>query len=112
MIETIDDLAKQLRAWYEALPAYQTLKAWRCNTPTPFKTRLDYLMYLHDAYHGSLMSIHTIFSYPWVSAIFGDENNPTFCAQVLSSTNALAEAARNIILSTKFIDIDGASPHW
>jgi hypothetical protein len=112
LIETIDDLSKQLQRWYDDLPAYQKLKVGRNTAPTPSTTRFDYLMYLHTAYHGSLMSIHTIFSYPWVGAIFGNEKSPAFRAQTLSSTRELAEAARNIILTTKYLGIDGASPHW
>jgi hypothetical protein len=69
-------------------------------------------MYLHDAYYGSLMAIHTIFSYPWISAFFGTIKTPDFRNQVVSSTDALAESARNIILTTRHIEIDGASPHW
>jgi hypothetical protein len=112
LIETIDDLSKQLQRWYDDLPAYQKLKVGRNTAPTPSTTRFDYLMYLHTAYHGSLMSIHTIFSYPWVGAIFGNGKSPAFRAQTLSSTRELAEAARNIILTTKYLGIDGASPHW
>ncbi len=75
-------------------------------------TRFEHLMYLHNAYYGSLMAIHSIFTLPWISAYFGSEKNQSFHSQVLESNNIVAEAARNIILTTRNIEISAASPHW
>ena len=114
LVEVAGELTQSLQAWHEELPAYLKLKVSKNTMPTPpsSNARNEHLMHLHLAYHGSLMAINSIFSHPWVSAIFGMERNSTFSSQVLSSTKALAEAARNIILAIKYIGIDGASPHW
>jgi hypothetical protein len=112
LIETIADLTKQLEKWHESLPPYLKLKVGkRTAQPTP-KTRFNHLMYLHNAFYGSLMAIHTIFTYPWISAFFGTEKTSAFRSQVSLSTNAVADAARNIILAVRSVEIDAASPHW
>jgi hypothetical protein len=70
-------------------------------------------MYLHFAYYGSLIAIHSVFTYPWSLASFGPEWNLTVAGQVNLSSNIVAEASRNIALITRDInDVNPASPGW
>jgi hypothetical protein len=56
------------------------------------------------------MAIHAIFTYPWIAVIFGTDATKEFCDQVAVSTETMAQAARNIILTTRHIEINVASP--
>lgn len=69
-------------------------------------------MYIRYAYFGSVMAIHSIFTYPWNSSVFGTDQTPALRNQISRSTNVVVEAARSIILDTKYIDIDASSPIW
>jgi hypothetical protein len=67
---------------------------------------------IHFAYYSSLMAIHSAFTIPWITAMFGSDPAPAVCKQVSTSTSIVAEAARNIILKMSYINIDAASPAW
>lgn len=112
VIETVRILGLQLQQWRDQLPA--PLKIGDSKAPLyPSGSRnRDCVLYLHFAYYGSLMAIHTIFTYPWIAVIFGAESTKAFCDQVSISTETVAQAARNIILTTRHIDINVASPAW
>ncbi len=59
------------------------------------------------------MATHTIFAYPWVySAIFGNGRGIVTQDQVIYSSNTIAEAARNIIIIARSLEITGASIQW
>jgi hypothetical protein len=58
------------------------------------------------------MAIHTIFTYPWIAVIFDTDSTTAFRDQVSVSTEIVALAARNIILTIRHIDINVASPAW
>lgn len=112
LIGAVAELNDQLQQWYGTLPAHLKLIVGKGSSPLASPTRLKYLMYLHNAYYGGLMAIHTIFTYPWISALFGKMKSQILRDQILASTNANAEAARKTILASRYIGVDGASPHW
>jgi hypothetical protein len=58
------------------------------------------------------MAMHTIFTYPWITAMFGSDSALATREQVGVITGIVAEAARNIILTARYIDTDAASPAW
>ena len=74
--------------------------------------RLLHVIYLRYAYYGSLTAMNTIFAYPWISVIIGIVESPAFRNQVALSTDVVAQAARNIILTARYIDINVNSPQW
>lgn len=107
VIETVRVLGQQLQQWREVLPASLRIgdaKAWL--TLSGSRNR-DCVLYLHFAYYGSLMAIHTIFTYPWIAVT---DSTKAFRDQVSLSTETVAQAARNIILTTRHIEINVASP--
>jgi hypothetical protein len=110
VIETVADLEQQRQQWRVSLPDFLLLCTLRNPLkPTTTKCGINE-MYIQYAYYGSLMAIHTIFTYPWITAVFPPD--PSLHEQVLASTDAVAEAARNIILATKNMEVDAASPAW
>jgi hypothetical protein len=58
------------------------------------------------------MGINTIFTYPWIAVLFSADPNQAFRGQISNSKEAVAQAARNIILSTRHIEMDVSSPAW
>jgi hypothetical protein len=110
VIETVRVLGHQLQQWRDDLPVSLRIGDPRAPiTFSPTRNR-DTVLYLHFAYYGSLMAIHAIFTYPWIAVIFGTDATKEFCDQVAVSTETMAQAARNIILTTRHIEINVASP--
>ena len=112
LIETVSDLSNQLQSWRDSLSPI--LDSGMQNKPPDLSptTRSLQIVHLNYAYYGSLMAIHTIFSYPWISDIFGIDQSPAFRNQVSVSSSIVADAARNIILKARYVEINAALPQW
>ncbi len=113
LMDTMHDLTHQLKCWHDSLPA-----SWRPDRPMKLSevtsTRaLNCALYIRFNYYGSLTAINTIFFFPWISAICGiSPQSPELRDQIVLSTKIVADAARNIIRATKFIQVDAASHQW
>jgi hypothetical protein len=112
LIQTVQELGQQLQHWRDSLPLWlQTERAIR-TTELPRNVQVLHVVKIRFLYYGSVMAIHTIFAYPWITAMFGNVQNQTLRNQISMSSNAVAEAARNLILAVKYTVIDAASPQW
>lgn len=58
------------------------------------------------------MAIHSIFAYPWNSLTIDLSFNSLVLDQTAISKEVIISAARNIILATKYIDIEASLPGW
>jgi hypothetical protein len=113
LLETVSDLNLQLQCWRESLNSSLQPNIPINRSELRSTCELNAIIYLHFAYYGSLTAIHTIFFYPWISAICGvDPRNATLCEQMAVSTNIVADAARSIIQTTRHMRVDAASPQW
>lgn len=56
--------------------------------------------------------MHSVFTFPWITPFLTGKTMSTFRDQESRSTNAVAKAARAIILATQSIEINTNSPHW
>ncbi|PVH76694.1 hypothetical protein DL98DRAFT_464707 [Cadophora sp. DSE1049] len=112
IVKTACDLDEQLRDWRDTLPPFmQPGNAIKCSD-LPANLTVMHVLYLHYAYFGSLIAIHSTFTYPW-SGMFGKDRSPLLHNQVKISTTIIAEASRNIILATKYMsDIQAWTPVW
>jgi hypothetical protein len=112
LIEKVSSLHQSLEQWRAQLPLHLQPGTLRNHLKlSSAKDNINFT-YIHFAYYGSLMAIHTVFTYPWITAMFGPAPTPATRDQVSLSTSIVAEAARNIILTTRYIDMDAASPAW
>jgi hypothetical protein len=113
LLSTVNEMNRQLENFRDSLPAYlrpgAPIKQSSEGLSLP---RFIHIIYLHFAYYGSLMATHILLFYPWISARFITENSDAFRSQIAISSNTVAEAARNIILTARYIDVDVASPAW
>ena len=111
LAQRIRELESRLVAWRDGIPI-----ALRPGIPFLYssssKTHIYHTIYLHFAYYGSLVAIHSIFAYPWYLSTYGRNQGPAFREQVTASTKSVVEASRQIVLATKHIDVRGPWPAW
>ena len=112
LVRTVNDLSQRLEEWRKSVPAFLEIGTPLNVSRLPPEVKIVHASYIQFAYYNNLISIHMIFALPWTSKMFGTDRDPAFRNQVARSTKATAEAARNIILTTKYIEPHGASPAW
>jgi hypothetical protein len=112
LMETVNLLDAQLKQWKESLPPFLEPSSSFKSTSLPPNVRQLHVILIHYAYYGSLMAIHTIFAYPWILAIIGSDQSQMIREQEILSSNTIADAARNIIRTTRYCEIDAAKPQW
>ena len=110
VVDTVRDLGQQLTKWWDSLPGHYT-------SPTALNTferkqSMDHALRFHHSYYGSRIALHANLAYPWISEIIGGSNSQAFREQVASSSEVVAEAARQIVKGTRRIDADVSSPSW
>lgn len=112
-MRSVQELEGRLHSWKESIS-----NSIRPGTEIklqllPLGTSLDYVLYLQYAYYGSLIATHSVFFYPWNLSRFGiSAQSIALANQVALSSEVVAEASRNIILTTKQIQADASSPTW
>jgi hypothetical protein len=112
LVQTVQELSQQLQHWRDTLPLFlQTDRAIK-GAELPRNIQVLHVVKIRFLYYGSLMAIHTIFAYPWISAMFGNVQTQVLRNQISMSSNTVAEAARNLILAVRYTSIDAASPQW
>lgn len=108
-IDIVQGLEDDLRRWKESIPSIirpgSQIQPRDC-------VNLYLVIYLHDCYYGSLITIHSVFAYPWMKERFNGCWNDAVIDQICLSTNTVVESARNIALTIKYVQIDSSSPVW
>lgn len=111
LLATILELQIELEQFRESLPL-----EWRPGIPIrpsegyASSPRLTQILYLHFAYYGSIIATNVLLTYPWISGRFGSELDLSVHGQDHLSSSTVADAARNIIMSTRALDINAATP--
>jgi hypothetical protein len=112
LVQTVSEMDSLLEDWRKSLPDHLQPSHPIKYSTIPEGLLMCHVLYIRYAYYGSLLAIHTIFTYPWTTAITTTDHSAAFRDQVALSTNTVVEASRNIILTTKYIDVDTSSPVW
>ncbi|KAH7077568.1 fungal-specific transcription factor domain-containing protein [Paraphoma chrysanthemicola] len=108
LAQRAQDLERHLNSWRDSIPSdIQPGIPLHQNISNP-----SLALYLHFAYYGSLVAIHSIFVYPWSSSKIWDEASPASRRQIPISTKSLVEASRQIVLAVKHIDSRKPWPAW
>lgn len=110
-VQIVNEIDTRLRSWYKTIPDSLQLRAPHLVSDSS-GVQMSHILYLHLAYYGSLAAIHSIFAYPWKTTNFDLGSDVDLIPQINSSTQAVAEASRNIILATKYLTISAAAPAW
>ena len=111
-IRTVQELSQRLQHWRESLPPVLQMNKPIKSAELPRNVQVLHVVKIRFLYCGSLMAIHTVFAYPWISAMFGNAQTQAVRNQIAASSNAVAEGARSLILAVRYISIDAASPQW
>lgn len=112
MLKTVRSLDQKLQEWKDGLPTDLQISATAVPLHRHIPRNAVSVYQLQFAYHGSLMAIHMIMVYPWISAIFSTDDVQAFREQASVSSEKMAQAARSIILMTRRLNIDAVSPGW
>lgn len=115
VLEIVNGLDKQLHSWKESLPVEmrpsgRLEKLHVSSNVTPLGITL-----IRCSYYDLLMVLHAPFSYPWISRRLNHHSNSEFRvklnAQVTKSSQKVVDAARNIIITARTFEINGANTH-
>ncbi|KIV78617.1 hypothetical protein PV11_06251 [Exophiala sideris] len=113
IVKTTRTLDQELHAWREQLPeSLQFSDAPNASIAPTGGNKSMCLQYLQSSFYGSMITIHSIFHYPWVATVFDVVSTPCLREQVAISTARATEAARNIILATKSTSLNANFPSW
>lgn len=113
--KVVKDLDKQVRTLLDDLPpSLQIGTLTKLSSESQRASRhIYYALHLHFSIYGSLLAIHSHFSYPWLSASFlEDDQDVTSEAQIAISTKTVAEAARKILVALRTVTTNAATPTW
>lgn len=106
-VVTLDTKSQELRS---SLESFGLL-----DDPTPSLTEANrgftksQRMFLNFLYHALILDIHSALAFPWPYRTSEIEHHPQYRHQVEESSARVAEASRNVILMTRFIDIHANS---
>ncbi|KIW06082.1 uncharacterized protein PV09_03253 [Verruconis gallopava] len=102
LAQRAQELEKQLKEWRESIPA--SIPSLKSANSTMIPGGNSYhAIYLHFAYFGSLVAIHSIFAYPWYYFAYSDRQSSSLKDQVSTSAKAVMEASREIVLATRLV---------
>lgn len=110
-ISTISKLHSQLTAWRDSLPSSIQPDTPIDPSQLPHGYHIHHLMFLHYTYYGSVIFLHSTFAYPWNGSL-GSCQDSNVSEQVITSTNIIISAARNMILATRYINVNASLPGW
>lgn len=112
-METVLELDEKLRAWKEALPEeYKPADALSSFQIAETANQIPAIL-LHYVYYGTLISIHTVFANPWISSrLFGNDPTSITQKQIVSSSDVVYIAARNILVMARAIEIEAHASQW
>ena len=111
LITSVNRFHAQLKILLEEVPL--EFKIGTLARPPHTTRRLIQILYLHFSIYGSLMAVHAHFFYPWMTSRLVDgKDDATVEAQTVSSSSAVAEAARKIILALRLINANVTTPSW
>jgi hypothetical protein len=112
VIRVLSNLHWQILQWRDSQPPSLRPDGPINPSQIPPGYHLYHLLFLHYSYYGSLMAIHSIYAYPWNSSLIGSSSLSSVREQINTSSTIVIEASRNIILATKYIDINASLPGW
>ena len=113
LLQTVTDLDLQLRRWRDSLPGHIRPPDRLMAFQEPLNSQPHSIVLTHLAYYGTMMAIHTMSAYPWISStILENDKSAVTQDQTVSSSNAVAEAARNIIILSRNLGVNAASIQW
>ncbi|KAH7126494.1 fungal-specific transcription factor domain-containing protein [Dactylonectria estremocensis] len=112
LLETVQDLDNQLKLWRECLgPLFRARAPFKTHGLPP-GTQVYHILYLHCTYYALVIAVHGVFCYPWNRPDLQASTDPEIHTQIRRSTEAVADASRQIILAAQRLEITATVPVW
>ncbi|KAH7145530.1 fungal-specific transcription factor domain-containing protein [Dactylonectria estremocensis] len=111
-VELVQEHEEELKRWYEDVPDLYKQNASAKTIDLPSGILDEHLHYLNLSYHGSLAVVHCIFGHPWNIPGPVEDHDEAVKERIARSLTALANASRDIILSTRSIKVNSMAPGW
>ena len=109
--ETVHKIHGRLEKLLDSIPDDLKLGTSRRRDHSSMPRRVQSI-YLHFAIYGSIMATHVIFFYPWIAGRFGTHRDTAFQKQVITSSETIANAARQILHVLPSLSADISIPAW
>lgn len=110
IIHIVTTLDQELRTLKESMKYLFCVDAPIDPSALPSFITLNQALHLQFAYYNLLSDIHTTLTYPWSQAMLQPTDNPDHQKQVDLSVSIVADAARALILATKWVHLDANTP--
>ena len=110
--DAVHEMDRTLQQWRESLPQYLRIGAPIEPSDFPSNIKVSHVLHLQSAYYSSVLAIHTRFTFPWASNTSARNRSPALRNAMELSAKTVADASRNIILTSRCIKVDAASPKW
>lgn len=110
LFEIARRLEDKLEEWRKLLPPHLTIphNTESSASTTSYRQRVN-IIRLHYLYWGSVIALHAIFHYPWISPAL-TRKKPHFDDQISRSSNLAAEASRQILSTLQDTSFDTTFP--
>ncbi|KIW94675.1 uncharacterized protein Z519_04652 [Cladophialophora bantiana CBS 173.52] len=113
LLEMVMDLDSQLCAWRDSLPKELQLADDLKSFQIDAEARPGVKMAVHYEYYCTLIYIHIIIVYPWISSTsFGQNDVESFRAQIRQTSDVVHSCARNILIMAKGLEIKPNTTKW
>ncbi|KAH0828549.1 putative fungal specific transcription factor [Fonsecaea pedrosoi] len=109
-IKTVVALDQQLRALKDSMAYVFRVDAPINPATLPSSIKLNQALHLQFMYYNLLSEIHNALTYPWSQTMLRPQDNFEDRKQVEASRSIVAEAARALILATKWVHLDANCP--
>jgi hypothetical protein len=105
-----EELEQSLYQWRSLLPPYMRPGVPVRHSAVPDGVHRDFIVYSQYAFYVSIIAIH--YNFPWTSFFRQSEPNPSISQYAPEGEEKAMSAARNIILATRYYDIDLNTSGW
>ncbi|EXJ69162.1 uncharacterized protein A1O5_08097 [Cladophialophora psammophila CBS 110553] len=105
-IDNVIDLDQQLRSLKDSMAYIFCVDAPINPSSLPAGMSLNQALDVQFTYYDLLSHIHTALTYPWSQAMLRPQENDKHRKQIETSCSIVADAARSIILATKWVHLD------
>ena len=112
LLANLHELETQLRSWRDSLPqdirppdSMKHFRLPKVERPLP-------VLFIQNAYYGSLLNIHCVLTYPWIKQVLPNSPQPVPDGEILRSAETAASAARSLVLIASRLEINAASHQW
>jgi len=109
-ISTVLDLDQQLRSLKESMAYLFCVDAPINPLNPPTSISFKEALHLQFTYYNILSDIHTTLTYPWSQAMLRPQESSEHRKHIETSCATAADAARALILATKWVHLDANCP--